>query len=603
MVKQLQRFFFLFSLCLFFLAGCGSAPEQPQQQPVSELLPGAGPVLQSLNDTLGLINNGELTLARAQLQKYTPDTLDTEEYGFYQLAQAQLLASTEPMAALQLLNETTLQDRLLEASPQLQVRIGLYKASLLEQLGFYFSAAKLRVFIAPMIDEQSDYLQNHQAIWHALNQLTQDDISRQINPDDHSVFQQWLPLSLMMQHTDLPLNQQIAQLQSWQEQHPTHPASLIPLPEMESIRTAAEQRPQKIAIILPFDGRYRLIGEAVRDGLMFAYYQTSYQPQLVFYATEEEQSFTDIYQEAVADGAEMVIGPLFKSQLEELYQLPQLPVPTIALNKLEQENKPANLYEFSMAPEDEIHSLVRLALQENHQNAVVIAQQANWAGKAAETFTDVWLAEGKQVLASGSFSTTKEQSDVIQKLLNIDKSKQRIRELGWLAGENFESEPRRRQDIDMIVILAKPQLAASLRPLLAFHFASDLPVYATSSVYRGYADTKADNDLNGIHLTDIPLVISPEGKLSDKYAKSTLVRMYAFGMDVFRLSERIRLMTALPATKLYGSTGELTLAGQDINRETAFAQFRHGRIRPIAKLTQAGLDNSTTTDAADSGAH
>lgn len=589
MVKQIHVFFFLIFCPLLILSGCGTT-DGPDVG-VEELDPAN--TQDAVSIPMGLIlqtqtalDNSEYELADTLLQQLQVMTLSNDEYSLRAFVEAQYAELTfTPMAALQILNQTALQDALLSSSEETQLTIGLYKANVLEASAYYFSASKLRVYLAPLINDQAQYLSNHYQIWQNLQRLTADDIRSQLNPADTSIFQQWLPLSLMMQHSDLALDQQIAALQAWQEKHPTHPAAMIPLPDMSAIRAVAEDRPKRIAVLLPFDGKYRKVGEAIRDGLLYAYYQTAYQPHISFYSVDNH-SFMDTYQDAIADGAEMIIGPLFKNQLEELYQLPSLPVPTLALNKLDIEEKPENLIEFGMAQEDEISSLIKLAGQFDLQHAAIVRQNAGWSEKASQSFIEQWTANENTVINEVTFSTTKQQSQVIQAMLNIDKSNQRIRELRWLTGINIQSEPRRRQDIDMIVMLAKPEQATSIRPLLAFHYASDIPVFATSSVYRGYLNTKKDNDLNGVKITEVPLLVSQTEKISAQYKKSPMIRMYAFGMDAFQLAERYQLLQQLDEQKIYGATGELTLADNIIQRETAFAQFRRGRIKALAKLSQ-----------------
>lgn len=142
----------------------------------------------------------------------------------------------------------------------------------------------------------------------------------------------------------------------------------------------------------------------------------------------------------------------------------------------------------------------------------------------------------------------------------------------------------------MILILSKPKLAASLRPLLSFHYANDLDLMATSSVYRGYQNSRPDSDYNGIQFSDLPLVIEPSQTVSKNYMRSPLIRMYAFGVDAFQLSERIHLMQQLPSIKLYGATGALALNNQLITRDMAFAKFSRGKVVPMTTARAVNYD-------------
>ena len=71
--------------------------------------------------------------------------------------------------------------------------------------------------------------------------------------------------------------------------------------------------------------------------------------------------------------------------------------------------------------------------------------------------------------------------EVLESALNLEASKQRTRQIRQLLATNLESSPRRRQDIDTVFMLSsRSHEARALKPLIAFLYADDLPVYATS---------------------------------------------------------------------------------------------------------------------------
>ena len=74
----------------------------------------------------------------------------------------------------------------------------------------------------------------------------------------------------------------------------------------------------------------------------------------------------------------------------------------------------------------------------------------------------------------------REASNRIKQGLHIDLSQQRARALESATGTSLQYNPRRRQDIDIVYLPVSAQQARSIKPLLAFHFAQDLPVYANS---------------------------------------------------------------------------------------------------------------------------
>ena len=582
MVKQIHPLFPLLLLAAIMLGACASPPTIEDPVVISKT---DDPLSLEILALVDAIEQGQLDVV-TELARFHQQASTSNHYSLlaYANAKRHLALDNEENAYLALNNRFS-QHHLMLAASDTQNRVTLLNARILEARGQLLTAIRLRVFLAPLLDDEHAYQDNHLKIWNLLSHLDTLSIDLSVFQQEQ-VLTQWLTLSRLTQDPGLSLEEQLFAIERWQMQYPDHPASLMPPPIIGKMYEALMLRPQQIAVILPLDGRYRSHGIAIRDGIMQAYYQSGHKSQILFYAFDEMDGFLDIYHEAIYDGAELVIGPLFKNQLEELYTFPVLPVPTIALNRLDGEQtgiRPHNLYEFSLAIDDEIDSIIRLATHEQHHNAIIIHQKDDWAIRAAERFNTQWRQQGRQILDQTGFERSQGQSAIVQRALNIDSSNQRNRELQWLTGLSVEHEPRRRQDIDMILLLARQEAATSIRPLLAFHYAGDVPIYANSSVYRGYPRPSVDGDLNGIRFTDIPLVINPQPQIgiNNPYAESAMIRMYAFGIDAFRLTERIQLMAQMPQAAMYGATGRLSIEQNNVRRQTAYAQFRRGRIVPI----------------------
>jgi hypothetical protein len=118
--------------------------------------------------------------------------------------------------------------------------------------------------------------------------------------------------------------------------------------------------------------------------------------------------------------------------------------------------------------------------------------------------------------------------------------------------------------------------------LLAFHFAQDLPVYASSRIYRGKPDPRGDADLNGVRFTDTPWTLgSSAGQQTvDDYIDrggSPSKNLYAMGIDAFQLAPRIPQILYTPGLRFRGNTGTLTLSAQGVVvRQPSWAVFRGG---------------------------
>ena len=108
-----------------------------------------------------------------------------------------------------------------------------------------------------------------------------------------------------------------------------HSAETALLPDILNQVAQFGARAKQIAVLLPLSGRTGESAAAIRDGIMAAYYQDELEsPELRFYDTGgNAQLIWSVYQQAVADGAEFVIGPLLKDSIQQLEQSGQLPVP------------------------------------------------------------------------------------------------------------------------------------------------------------------------------------------------------------------------------------------------------------------------------------
>ncbi|MEC8429318.1 MAG: penicillin-binding protein activator, partial [Pseudomonadota bacterium] len=162
------------------------------------------------------------------------------------------------------------------------------------------------------------------------------------------------------------------------------------------------------------------------------------------------------------------------------------------------------------------------------------------------------------------------------------------RQLRAILNQHMEFEPRRRQDVDMIFLISRHDDARQIKPTLDFHYASDLPVYASSHIYAGKNDKKRDRDLNGIRFTTLPWFFEagnhPEKALIEQQTKTapSYQRLYALGVDSYHLYPRLPQLETIQGARLYGATGSLALDNQRrVEREQIWAQMRGGVARQL----------------------
>ena len=405
-------------------------------------------------------------------------------------------------------------------------------------------------------------------------------------------WQDWLALALL---TRAPLNETLLQLSGWLQDNPQHPAA-NPLPGGLSFLLAPPARPDKVALILPLSGRLAAAGRAVRDGYLASYYEylASQGGSAAFEALVLDQdtyaSASAAYDAALAQGATIVVGPLSKEAVAELANRGPLPVPVLALNRLEDTPPPvaggSALVQLSLAPEDEAVTAADLAFGQGARSALIIRPESEWGSKVAQALVDQWQRLGGTIANSVTYLSREDYSATVKAALDIPASEQRARDIRGIMGSDVEYSARRRQDIDVIFLLSgNGAEARSLKPLLAFHYAGTVPVYAVSGIYSGVPDPR-DRDLDGINLVEMPWLLGANPELEQTIAAgrgngASYTRLNALGADAFLLQTQFRRLQAGPDALLRGNTGLLSMNPQlQIQRELVLSTFDEGVVQP-----------------------
>jgi outer membrane PBP1 activator LpoA protein len=472
----------------------------------------------------------------------------------------------------------------------------------------YLASARERIALDGLLNDPQQKLENQFAIWAALTHLTDAQLRdmRMAPPPD--VLSGWMEL---VELTRLYLQQPQALagvIPQWRTRYPGHPASGIFITRLlEGMGTATQ--PPQIGILLPLSGSLAEAGGAIRDGILAAYYDTSAdsrRPVLRLYDVGAGPGDVAArYQQAVADGAKFVIGPLRKEAVQTLLQQQQLPVPILTLNQVDSDAavNPA-VYQFGLSPEDEARQVARRAWQDGHRRAIAFTPQGNWGERVYAAFAEEWGKLGGTVLAHQDYDPQEaDHSRVISTTLNLDDSKAREAELARVLGQRLEFEPRRRQDVDFFFLLATPEQARLIRPQLSFFRAQQVPVYSTSHVYSGLPDRARDMDLNGLVFCGMPWTLEADSpwqelkrNLDERWPDNAASheRFYALGIDAYRIVPYLDRFESGLLGSYQGVTGNLTLdTRQQVHRTLMWAKFRHGLPYLLDAGTQPGSDTAT----------
>lgn len=526
-----------------------------------------------------------------------------DEIGALQLTPAQrahhtelrarlLLEHGDSAAAIALLQQPALLQQQGELPAARQIALAQLRARAYASQGDHLASVQQRIAVEPLLN--GEQLQRNRAqIWRSLLYMEPSQLQAYRDKALSRELKGWLELALVAKQNQGNLDLQLERLDQWLGQWQGHSAQALP-DDLRLLRQAVANQPRQVALLLPLSGPLAAFGQALRDGYMAALYAHSGDgtrtPIVRLYDTQGADARA-LLRQAVAEGAEAVVGPLEKQQVSALYEEP-LPVPVLALNRADLESSPPpNLYQFSLAPEDEAVQLAALARAERHRNALLITPEADANSREVAAFARRWEQLGGRIVAQALFRDQQSLSDVIRSALNIPQSQARAAALERTLGRNLEFSPRRRQDVDLVVMIANPAQARSIKPTLAYHFAAELPVFALSRSYAGAPQPDIDQDLDGMRFTEMPWILN-DSPLKRTIATTlnppaNLLRFYAMGVDSFYLQPRLAQLAQLPESRILGQSGALRLDSRRVvQRELPLAVMRNGRPQETVTALQ-----------------
>ena len=544
------------------------------------------------------LGNGRLDAARTMLDWVKPKQLSPSQLvQWAQLSGQLLLADQKPDEALALLDRKDVQAAENQVSDAEAATLLLLRADALTLKGDLLSSLILRVNAdAKLPVEKSNY--NRQMIWTQLMLMPASQLEDARKTHKEYLVSGWLELASLYRDPLTDIDTQIHSFDQWQAQWPNHPAAEN-LPGMiQALRKAVKDRPQTIAVMLPMNGPLAAAASAVRDGLMTAYYSALSQgypvPRILFYDSSSDD-IINLYNQATAAGAQLVIGPLDKDQVGRLASADSLPVPTLALNYVDQAVTPAQLYQFGLAPEDEARQAAQQAIIEGARLAAVLYPEGDWGARVAEAFRAHFEELGGIVTTRTAYG--KDATAATRAMLDLGQSQGRARALQRYTSLTIEFEPRRRQDIDMVFMVASAAQARQLKPALNFNYASDVPVFSTSQVYGGTPSASTDGDLNGIRFVDVPWLLDQDSPLhKDAFAvwqggHGRYERLFAMGVDAYRLHARLGMLQSVPDSFLPGVTGQLSVGDERrLQRQLQWAYFSSGIPKRMPVVSGTGVE-------------
>ncbi len=455
----------------------------------------------------------------------------------------------------------------------------------------FMASAQERLTAREFASTNTQQQQNYQSLWNSFQTLTDEELETlpQTAPD---ALRGWVDLASLYRTYRFDPKKFNFAIDSWVQRYPGHPALTAIVPDLQRKTEQYVQRPANIGLLLPLSNQFKKAATAIRDGFLAAWYfdkQGQGESNVSIYDANS-LNIMEVYQQAVSDGVEYVVGPLEKEAVKTLLEQESLAVPVLALNRADNVSEQGNdkLIQFGLAPEEEARQVAEVALSDGHTLALVVTPDNNWGRRIAESFTQRWVEIGGAVLEQVHFSSDlKDYATPVKEVLNVDSSEARIAQLRGKLNLRIDSRERRRQDADFIFTAALPGDARQLLPQVRFYHAGDVPIYSTSHIFTGIYDRTRDSDMNDVIFVDMPWILDTRRQLSliqdslnRNWAqdRSNFRRLYALGIDAYRLIPELNRLRVEQDAVLSGETGDLQLATDNIiKRKLRRARFINGQ--------------------------
>ncbi|MDV3469610.1 penicillin-binding protein activator [Stenotrophomonas sp. C3(2023)] len=559
------------SLSLLLLAGCAttsltSTPEPAEQAQALQLIEqgrarDAAMQLEALAGTLrgGAKANaladaafawheaGDATRARSLLGQVTPRQLSGNSRQRYHLVTAELaLADKQPAAALAALSEADS-----AVAPALRTRWQLARAAALAANGDAFGAAAEHARAHPALqgEARADNQNRIAALLGSLDDRTLSARAAALAANDP--LYNFAGRALLARGLALP------------RPFDRDGSSQFDTSKRPPAMSDGYRPPAKMAVLLPLTGRLATAAQPVRDGLLTGYYgETRRRPQIDFIDTAGSPAGAlAAYDKAVAAGADFIVGPLSREEVDAVYGRAQLPVPVLALNR-GKDAPPSGSAGFSLAPEDDGILAAEYMRGRERSRVLVLHSNDDTGRRTAAAFAERFGQRGGAVLATVPVSE---------------------------SVADISAQLRAAGQADGVLLAVRAPQARQLAPQLALVGLGGASRIGTSQLAIGSGKPEEDAALDGIvfpteswnvrSVAGLPNAASVGQMLPS--ARGAAGRLFAFGFDAWKISAYLDTLTEQGG--IAGATGTLYLDGTgNVLRVPAWSTFNGGRPQPVA---------------------
>jgi hypothetical protein len=501
------------------------------------------------------------------------------------------------------------------ATNQLKDRQKYVQAQLLERQRQWLAAAQTLVQLSTIDCHHTEQ------IWRLIQRVNYR--TQQASIDQYPNLRLWLLVSAMVHEYGTSPQQLTTKFNHFAAEYPDHPLAVSKPKEFVTNSNIEFNKPTAVAVILPLTGRLEVQGNAIKQGVLSAYFaamdtQSEDEIEQILRFYDSNSLSIDQLAEQLQE-AQLIIGPLLKQTIQSL--TPKLPMSTsiVALNRIPidsneliTDNKavtfaeaesgplPEQRFYFALAPEDEARQMAEHLHQQGYRNPILVHPQDTIGKRLAEAFLEKWrnLAEWQSdnPINLVSYGDNDAMRDGILAALDVTQSKNRIKQLERVLIPELYNVPRNRRDVDAIVAFATPEQTELLTPIVESSLSpfNDIavPVYVSSRSISLDITKNQLRDLQNVYFLDLPWMM-PENTwqhLSDQVnalypnQRDSSKRLFALGFDAYSQINALPHLAAIPQLTIPALTGELSVNQyQQVVRRLPIAVIDNEKVKVLVE--------------------
>ncbi|GGB36645.1 penicillin-binding protein activator [Oceanisphaera marina] len=454
----------------------------------------------------------------------------------------------------------------------------LLQANRLEQQNQPIAAANMLIERHPLLSgpEQQANLERIHSLLAAESSLS---LRQALNANNSEQVDGWLRLMAILNATGTEPAQRNWQLHSWYKSYPDHPASqYLPAGVDDEAKLELDAyQPSHIAVLLPLSGKLATQADAIRNGISSAHQGQS--SRLSFFDTNGTD-MSSLYQQIQQTGADFILGPLLKENIESLASLDPA-IPQLALNMPAQFVDLPHRYYFSLSPEAEAAEAALYMWEQGHRQPLVFAPDNELGRRAAAEFNTRWQQQSGQAARLAYFSSKQSIEADVRRALRSQPAKAAAGVIQPIesAGVAPAAGP-----IDSVFMASNATETRFILPY--FDFVRDsrskrLPTYVTSRSYIPGGEAPM-SELNELQLADMPWLFGSAPQLMGEVERlwpasnATWLRLFALGYDAQALIPQLTDLR-MGSAAVPGLTGELSISDQGVvQRRLQWMEYKDG---------------------------